>query len=67
MKTAKDKAMYILASVGEDKNSIEVIEREIIDYAKQKVKERDEQWKSFFHPNKNFCYLLKQLKEPKFE
>lgn len=42
MKTVKDRAMYILASVGEDKNSIEVIEREIIEYAKQKCKEQRE-------------------------
>ena len=40
MKTAKDRAMYILASIGKDKDSIEVIEREIIEYAKQKCKEQ---------------------------
>ena len=42
-------------------------EKMIKDYAKQKVIERDDQWKSFLHPNENFWNLLRQLPKQKFD
>jgi len=53
MKTAKDRAMYILASVGKDKESIEIIEREFFEYAKYYTKKQMNKCKMAYSANRH--------------
>jgi len=63
MKTAKE----IAKNYTRDMMDSERLKNRIIDYAKQEVALRDEQWKSNFYFTKNFANILTQLPEPKFE